>query len=66
MQRRKKRIEPITGIKKLYPVILRFLEKAENERPDTVIYLNLFNTGFVISSEMIKRVLFKFLKDNLR
>jgi hypothetical protein len=66
MLRRKKRIEPITGIKKLYPVILRFIEKAENEKPDTVVYLNLFNSGIVISSELIKSMIFKFLKDSLR
>jgi hypothetical protein len=46
-------------------IILEIIEKIENEPPDKIIYLNIFNTGIILSSEDIKKRLFHFLKDRI-
>jgi len=61
MNRRNKKIQ-VNGIEAL---ILEFIKKIENEKPDKIIYLNILNTGIILSSEDIKKRLFDFLKDKL-
>lgn len=62
----KKKFHKSQLLKKLYPVILNILDKAQEEKPDTVTFLNLFNSGIIIDSERVKRLVIKFLRDNLR
>lgn len=62
MNRRKKLTKHIVNNKRLRRSILRFLEKVENGQPKTVIYVDLFNTGFVIDSKMLRDSIIKHIK----
>lgn len=46
--------------------ILRILKNIQNERPDTVIYLNVFNTGFVIDSLQVRNSIIKVIRSFLK
>lgn len=64
MQRKKNK--KIELLKKLYPVLLKILDKAQQEEPDTITFLNLFNSGIIVDSNRVKKVIINFLRDNLR
>jgi len=52
--------------KKDRQAILDFLKKIEEKDQDTVYYLNLFNSGFVVGSEHVKNILIRIIRGILR
>jgi hypothetical protein len=69
--KKKKTISPQSLIAKnlinrqFKPALLRFLNKLENEEPETIIYLDLFGTGIVINSMQVRNQIIKLLKSIL-
>lgn len=47
-------------------LILYILKNIENKTPKNRLFLNLFNTGIIIDSETIKKLIIQFLKDKLK
>jgi uncharacterized Fe-S cluster-containing MiaB family protein len=61
MNRKSKKIQ----VNDFAAIILEIIEKIENEPPEKIVYLNIFNTGIILSSEDVKKQLFRFLKDRI-
>lgn len=55
----------IEARKKIKRLILEILEKIENKEPETIFYIDLFNTGIIVDSEQIKKLILKIIKANL-
>lgn len=60
----KKKYKNLLSLKpKNRAVVLRYLKKLEKRQPKTVYYLNLFDSGIVVSSKQIERILIEILKN---